>query len=303
MTPEDILSHPARVLTQAQRECYFDHGYVGVESIVPADVLAELQAVTADFMDQSRHETQSGDVFDIGPGHSPENPVLRRLKSPDEQSDAYWRFSTGLMADVAADLVGPDVTFHHSKLNFKWFDASDTVKWHQDIQFFPHTNYNVLTIGCYLADTDMQNGPLAVLKDSHNDPLFDQYDSDGKWTGMLSDADAAGLDQSRIEYLTGPAGSITIHNAHTLHYSPSSKSPVPRPLLLNCYTAADAKPYTAHPQPTRNTYKIVRGEQARWAAHDPRPCQLPPDWSGGYTSIYSAQAGENQERSDRGEMM
>ncbi len=303
MTPEEILKHPARVLTQAQRECYFDHGYVGVESIVPADVLAELQAVTADFMDQSRHETQSGDVFDIGPGHSPENPVLRRLKSPDEQSDAYWRFSTGLMADVAADLVGPDVTFHHSKLNFKWFDASDTVKWHQDIQFFPHTNYNVLTIGCYLADTDMQNGPLAVLKDSHNDPLFDQYDSDGKWTGMLSDADAAGLDQSRTEYLTGPAGSITIHNARTLHYSPSSKSPVPRPLLLNCYTAADAKPYTAHPQPTRNTYKIVRGEQARWAAHDPRPCQLPPDWSGGYTSIYSAQAGENQERSDSGEMM
>ena len=303
MTPEEILKHPARVLTQAQRECYFDHGYVGVESIVPADVLAELQAVTADFMDQSRHETQSGDVFDIGPGHSPENPVLRRLKSPDEQSDAYWRFSTGLMADVAADLVGPDVTFHHSKLNFKWFDASDTVKWHQDIQFFPHTNYNVLTIGCYLDDTDMQNGPLAVLKDSHNDPLFDQYDSDGKWTGMLSDADAAGLDQSRTEYLTGPAGSITIHNARTLHYSPSSKSPVPRPLLLNCYTAADAKPYTAHPQPTRNTYKIVRGEQARWAAHDPRPCQLPPDWSGGYTSIYSAQAGENQERSDSGEMM
>ena len=35
---------------------------------------------------------------------------------------------------------------------------------------------------------------------------------------MLSDADAAGLDQSRTEYLTGPAGSITIHNARTLHY-------------------------------------------------------------------------------------
>ena len=68
MTPEDILKHPARVLTQAQRECYFDHGYVGVESIVPKDVLAELQAVTADFLDKSRHETESGNVFDVGPG-------------------------------------------------------------------------------------------------------------------------------------------------------------------------------------------------------------------------------------------
>ncbi len=294
MTPEEILSHAPRVLSQAQREHYFEHGYVGVESLVPEDVLAELQAVTNEFVDLSRKKTQSGDAFDIGPGHSAENPILRRLKSPDERHETYWNFSTGLMADVAADLVGPNVTFHHSKLNFKWFDESDTVKWHQDIQFFPHTNYNVLTIGCYLADTDMNNGPLAVLKGSHNEPLYDQYDADGNWTGMLSDEDAAKVDMSRADYLTGPAGSITVHNARALHYSPSSKSPLPRPLLLNCYTSADAKPYTAHPQPTPNTYKLVRGEAVKWAHHDPRPCQVPPDWSGGYTSIYAAQAGEDK---------
>lgn len=293
MTPEQVLSYPARVLTQAQREHYFDHGYVGIESLVPARTVAELQATTNAFVEQSRAVNASDDKFDVAPEHTSEHPVLRRLKSPDENSDTYWRFSTGLMADVAADLVGPNVTFHHSKLNFKWFDESDTVKWHQDIQFFPHTNYNVLTIGCYLADTNMHNGPLAVLRDSHHDDLFDQYDASGNWTGMLSDPDAATLDSSRIEYLTGAAGSITIHNARTLHFSPSSKSPQPRPLLLNCYTAADAKPYTPHPQLTRNTYEVVRGEPVRWAHHDPRPCQIPPDWSRGYTSIYAAQAKEN----------
>ena len=260
---------------------------------MPADILAELQAVTDDFVDQSRAITEPGDRFDIGPGHSADQPVLRRLKSPDTAHDAYWRFATGVVADIAADLVGPNVVFHHSKLNFKWFDASDTVKWHQDIQFFPHTNYNVLTIGCYLADTTMDNGPLAALRGSHNDKLYDQYDANGNWTGMLSDEDAATVDASKIEYITGKAGTLTIHNARTLHYSPSSKSPLPRPLLLNCYTSADAKPYTAHPQPTRNTYKVIRGEAVKWAHHDPRPCQTPPDWSGGYTSIYAAQAGED----------
>ena len=293
MTPEEILSHPARILTNSQREKDFTDGFVSVEEIVPADTLAELQRVTAQFQDRSRAVTASDDTFDIGPGHSADHPVLRRLKSPDIQHDAYWNFATGLMADVAADLVGPNVVFHHSKLNFKWFDASDTVKWHQDIQFFPHTNYNVITIGTYLADTDMENGPLAASKGSHNEDLYNQYDANGNWTGMLSDEDAAGVDMSRVEYMTGKAGSITIHNARTLHYSPSSKSPVPRPLLLNCYTSSDAKPYTAHPQPTRNTYKVVRGELVRWAHHDPRPCQIPPDWSGGYTSIYAAQAGED----------
>lgn len=293
MQKEKILQYTPNVLTQAQREYYFENGFVGVEDVLPAASLSELQQVTQSFIEQSRSVDQSNSTFDIGPGHSVNNPVVRRLKSPDEQSDIYWQLAKGLMADVAADLLGPNVVFHHSKLNFKWFDESDKVKWHQDIQFFPHTNYNVLTIGCYLQDTTMQNGPLAAVRGSHNGNLYNQYDSNGQWTGMLSDEDAASVDANRVEYLTGKAGSITIHNARTLHFSPSSKSSVPRPLLLNCYTAADAKPYTPHPSPTHNTYKVVRGNPVTWAEHDPRPCQIPPDWSGGYSSIYAAQSGED----------
>jgi hypothetical protein len=36
----------------------------------------------------------------------------------------------------------------------------------------------------------------------------------------------------------------------------------------------------------------VRGKPARWAYHDPRPCLLPPDWSGGYTSIFAVKQEE-----------
>ncbi len=293
MTPEEILSHAPRILTQAQRKHYFEYGYVGVESLVPAVILAELVSVTNEFVEASRSETKSGRRFDIGPGHSKESAVLRRLKRPDDQHEAYWRFASGMMADVAADLAGPDVVFHHAKLNFKWFDESDTVKWHQDIQFFPHTNYNVFTIGCYLADTDISNGPLAVLPGSHNGPLYDLYGADENWAGCLNDEDAATVDMSKVDYLMGPAGSITIHNCRALHYSPPSKSPEPRPLLLNCYASADAKPYSPHPDPSTHTYEVVRGKPAKWAHHDPRPCRIPPDWSGGYTSIFAAQAGED----------
>ena len=210
MTPEEILAHEPRVLTQAQRAHYFEHGYVAIENFVPSTVIDELMSVTDSFVDASRSETISGRVFDIGPGHSAATPVLRRLKRPDVQHELYWQFANGLMADVAADLAGPNVVFHHSKLNFKWFDESDTVKWHQDIQFFPHTNYNVFTIGCYLADTDMRNGPLAVLPGSHNGPLYDQYDADGNWAGSLSAADAASIDMNAVQYLMGAAGSITV---------------------------------------------------------------------------------------------
>ena len=76
-------------------------------------------------------------------------------------------------------------------------------------------------------------------------------------------------------------------------FSPPSKSSEPRPLLLNCYTSADAKPYTPHPDPSSHAFELVRGNPVRWAEHDPRPCLIPPDWSGGYSSIFAAQVGED----------
>ncbi|MEE8531447.1 MAG: hypothetical protein V3S34_04470, partial [Hyphomicrobium sp.] len=66
MTPEEILSHPPRILTQAQRKHYFEYGYVGVQSLVPAVILAELVSVTNEFVEASRSETRSGRRFDIG---------------------------------------------------------------------------------------------------------------------------------------------------------------------------------------------------------------------------------------------
>ena len=42
-----------------------------------------------------------------------------------------------------------------------------------------------------------------------------------------------------------------------------------------------------------HAYQLLRGEPVKWAHHDPRPCQIPPDWSGGYSSIYAAQSKED----------
>ncbi len=292
MTPEEVLSHPPRVLSQSQREHYFEHGYVLIERLIPEDWLDRLDAVTAEFIERSKRETASGQLFDLAPGHGAERPRVRRLKRPDEQHPLYWEFATGPAADAAADLLGPDVAFHHSKLNFKWHEGGDRVTWHQDIQFYPHTNYGVLAIGVYLEDTGPDDGPVAVLPGSHEGPLYDQYDAEGAWAGGLSATDVASLELDRAVHLEGPRGSVTMHNCRTVHGSPPSKRDGGRPLLLNAFSAGDAYPYTPHPDPSEHAGEMVRGQRARWARHDPRPCLIPPDWSGGYTSIFAAQAGE-----------
>lgn len=113
MTPDEVLSHPPRVLSQSQREHYFEHGYVLIERLIAEDWLDRLSAVTAEFVEQSRRETASGKFFDLAPGHGAERPRVRRLKRPDERHPLYWQFATGPAAEAAADLLGPDVVFHH----------------------------------------------------------------------------------------------------------------------------------------------------------------------------------------------
>ena len=155
-----------------------------------------------------------------------------------------------------------------------------------------HTNYDHLTIGTYLADTGPENGPMSMLPGSHKGPLYDLYGPDGSWAGHLRTEDAAGLATGDAETLTCRRGAVSIHNCRTLHYSRPSRTDAGRPLLLNAFAAADARPYTPHPDPSCHTGEVVRGMPARIARHDPRSCPIPPDWSGGYSSIFAAQSGE-----------
>ena len=295
MYPDRVNDHVPKVLTQAQRDFYFDNGYVLLESIVPIETIERLRAVTEAMVECSRLVSTSDAVFDLQPGHTANGPRLRRLSSPVAHDPFYWEFaSDSVIADIAADLLGPNVKFHHSKLNFKWARGGEEVKWHQDITYWPHTNYSPLTIGTYLHDVGDDQGPLGAIAGSHNGPLFNQY-SDGNWVGCLGEKDAESVDADKVQYLPGPAGSVTIHNCRVIHGSKPNLSDRGRPLLLNIYSSADAFTYTANPLPSRYEGTIVRGQAALWAHHDARPCLVPPDWSGGYTSLYAMQQGENWE--------
>lgn len=295
MTPDQILSLAPKVLGRKQREFYFDNGYLLLEKIVSDEWIARLRRTTDEMVDQARKVTASDKVWDLDVGHSAKKPRLRRLSSPNDHHPLYWEYaSQSIIPDIIADLVGPDVKFHHSKLNFKSSRGGAEVKWHQDISFWPHTNFSPLTVGTYLYDSGLEQGPLGVLPGSHRWDIYDQYDEKDNWTGCLSAKDLAKIDLSKAAWLPGPSGSITIHNCRTLHGSAANMSDVDRPLLLNVYSSADALPYTQNPLYSKYDQAIVRGKRARWAHVDPEPCLVPPDWAGGYTSIFAYQQDETK---------
>jgi ectoine hydroxylase len=279
------------VLTEAQREQYRDHGWVSVAGLVDEAWLARLRSVTDEFVEASRALTESNVIFDLDSGHSAAEPRLRRLSSPTDLHETYWEFaSQSAIVDVAADLLGPDVKFHHSKLNFKAARGGEEVKWHQDIQFWPHTNYDLLTIGVFLEDVEPGMGEVGFVPDSHDGPLYDLYDGD-RWVGALGDDDVARAGVERAEYPVGPAGTITVHNCRTVHGSAPNSSDRSRPLLLQTYAAADAFSYTDLVKASPHGEELIRGTPARWARHDPRPCLIPP--TGPYRPIFAAQQRED----------
>ena len=291
MTPDRVLQHAPLVLDQRARERYFADGFLTVPGYVGGPWLRRLRAVVDTKIEESRRLAASDDQFDLAPDHTAEKPNIRRLRKAVDQHPELWAFAQdATVVDLVADLLGPDIRFHSSKLNFKWSDGGDAVRWHQDIQAWPHTNFGVLTFGVYLDDTGPEQGPLTALPGTHRGPLFDQFDDDGRWTGALTARDTATLPTSTTTDMCGPAGTVVLLHCRVVHGSAANYSSRMRPLLLNVYAAADALPMTPAPAPTSRTGVLVRGQEPLHAHMEPYPARLPPRWDQvGYRSIFAAQ--------------
>lgn len=291
MEIERVRQQPPKILTQSQREAYFADGCLLMENAIGADWLGRLQAASAEIIDRSRAIARSDGSYILEDGHSAETPRLRRLTSPVSHHPDFWAFAAdSVIGDIVADVVGPDVKFYHSKLNYKWAGGGQAFAWHQDIQAWPHTNYSPVTVGVLLDDCARDQGPLTAIKGSHQGPLHSMYDADGNWVLRIPETELAAYGEQDRLAMTGPAGTVFLLNCRTIHGSARNRSARMRPLLLYVFSAADAFCYVTNPIPSEFEGAIIRGRAARWAHHDPRPCELPPDWSKGYQGPWAYQA-------------
>ena len=149
--PEEIREFPTKVISEEQREFYFKHGYLVLPGFLSNKWIEKLNNVTNEFVQISRKYTQDMvlplgqgndeedkllDKFMLAEGHTSDNPMVTRLSSPSHVHDTYWSYTNEIAASIAEDVLGPNVRFHHSKLNFKWPKSFEQIHWHQDIQFW-----------------------------------------------------------------------------------------------------------------------------------------------------------------------
>jgi ectoine hydroxylase-related dioxygenase (phytanoyl-CoA dioxygenase family) len=280
-----------RYLTDEQIAAYHRDGYVAVPRLIPSDRVEALRRVTDEFVERSRVLARSDVVFDLDPRHAAHAPVLRRIKDPADHDPLYrWVALESPIVDIVAELIGPSIRFHHSKLNLKGSRVGAPVEVHQDAAFYPHSNDDVLAVGLLLDDATAENGALAVLPGSHHGPIFSHFDREGRFVGCMGREDIERLDRTRAPLLTLPAGSIHIHHYRLVHWSAPNTSPGERRLLINAYSAADAISLVLDSTGSPLCGHLVRGPAPTVVRRTSGDMPLPPDFRRGYTSIYELQS-------------
>ena len=278
------------MISEGDVEAYRRDGVIVVPEVLDRTTLGRVRQVIAELVAGAADVTEHTDLYDLEPGHSRNDPRVRRIKTPHKIHPIFDEIVRSKpVIDILTKLIGPGLRLHGSKLNMKSAKYGSPVEWHQDWAFYPHTNDDVLATGIYLDDCDMDNGPLLVIPGSHRGPTFDHH-AGGRFCGAMNPA-ACDIDFAKAVPLMGPAGSMTIHHARLVHGSALNRSNRQRRLLLHEYAAADAWPLMGVADFAEFNDRMVLGEPGIEPRIVPAPVRMPLPAAEHQGSIYENQRG------------
>ena len=270
------------MLTREQCDQFWRDGYVVANNAVSAAQLEQLQKCVHDWVEESRaHDAPFGEPtvdgrprFDMGAEHCAERPALRRINNPSEISAHYNDvMRDSAMVDMVADLIGPNVKYHHCKINLKLPGSHTVVGYHQDFSYTPHTNDDIVTALLMLDDVTEENGCLMIVPGSHRGPQYSLFNG-STFTGFLHPEQERKLKKGEVAAV-GKAGDVCLMHTRLVHGSAPNASESRRGLFICVYTAADAFPLARNPMPSTLEGTIVRGEATRVARLMQADIELP----------------------------
>jgi len=270
------------MLSCEQCDQFWRDGYLVAKNAVSPAQLESLQHCIHDWVEESRaHEAPFGAPtvdgrprFDMGAEHCAEHPALRRINNPSEISAHYNDvMRNSPMVDMVADLIGPNVKYHHCKINLKLPGSHTVVGYHQDFSYTPHTNDDIVTALLMLDDVTEENGCLMIVPGSHRGPQYSLFNG-STFTGFLDPEQERALKKKEVAAV-GKAGDVCLMHTRLVHGSAPNASERRRGLFICVYTAADAFPLARNPMPSTLEGTIVRGDATRVARLMQADIELP----------------------------
>jgi len=292
------------MIKEDQVKSFKEKGYLVIENLLPENILKDLQKITEDFVEKSKFIKENDLIFDLSDDHTPENPVVRRLKDPHLNHSVYSDIiKNNLITDVVSKLIGNNIRLEHTRLNFKSAKGGEAIEWHQDWAFYPHTNDDIVEVGIFLDDCGNENGPLLCVPGSHKGPIDDHHQN-GYFIGAV-DPSKSHYNLETAEPIVAKAGSISVHHVRCLHGSRKNNSEKSRRVLFAGYCAADAwplrgildsgiKPNTSEGDFVGNVYsafreRMIKGKSSLVARVEANPVRMPYPPSPNIGSIYENQ--------------
>ena len=288
------------MLTKAQVETYARDGFIIIPKIISSDKLQAMRDELDKWIEESKSykenygETPNGKArFDLERGHCAENPKLRRVANPADISQAYQDvLFEGPAVKAVVDLIGPNVKFHHCKLNIKLPGMKTRVDYHQDQPFDVHTNDDHLALLVLIDDMNEENGCLRILKGSHKGPRYSHYEGD-EFVGKV-DEKAQKKCRHHASKIEGKAGDICLMSTWCLHGGTANLSQKLRRMLICDYTAADNYPLMQPIVPSEHTGRIVAGKATRQVRFREGVLELPKHYES--DSFFGAQGQKGVKR-------
>ena len=268
---------------------YQDQGYVLIpDALSPAEV-RELQATTDRIAAQAAGLTEENSLFDFEAAHTPEVPMVQRLKKPHRVDPLYFALAKHpAIFTLVQRICGENMRLSHSKINMKAAREGSPLEWHQDWAFAPHTNMSTCVASVMIDDVSLENGAMQVLPGSHQGPLFDHHDPELGFVGAV-DIAAQKVDIGGAASLVGSAGTVSIHHPMTMHGSGANRSGRQRRILFLEYAASDAFPLFYDVDWDEYNARLLTGPATCEVRTEPNYIKLPfPSRAG--SSIYKAQA-------------
>jgi hypothetical protein len=161
------------------------------------------------------------------------------------------------IVDRMEQLLGGEVYYYHSKMNFKEPFTGGAWAWHQDYGYWYNNGCLFPLLASCLISIDpatRENGCLQVLRGSH---LMGRINhgkvgggKDGDQTGADLERVGEALKQLELVYCESAPGAGLFFHSNLLHRSDQNKSPHPRWSYICCYNAARNNPYkdSEHPR-------------------------------------------------------
>lgn len=217
------------VLSPSDIEAYRRDGYVVARGVFDAEDVERMRREVLSMWGRAGEgrDTQNTQYAGV--------KKMSTVRDPQLHSGVFTRYLTDpRLTERMADLVGPNVQLHHSKVNIKTRSDQAIFPLHQDYPYFPHEQHSMCTVLVHLTETTSERGCFRVIP-GVKEPLEHINDD-----GHILDPEKYPLEDA-VEVPAG-AGDVVFMNYLIPHGSNLNQTDEARILWIIQVRAAEDRP-------------------------------------------------------------